>query len=770
MDESVKKNPILVLISSLLFGSSISLIVTKFLIEKFGLNFLSFDMPGVSEKLAFDKTFDILDFAVAGVLSLGFFVLNFYGSRFFAKRFKNAGFNFSQVLLLIFSLTAFLQTHFLAFASKQVLVMVLVFEIVYFFLGWFGKNFDFSSIVSQLKTQGGKIRFQNGIFLGFLFLLITNILTTIPILSLAWLFITPILTLASAGKRLNSFLENFPGFLIVTAILFPNNLTQLLGLSLVLIFSALLIYKFKPRLLLKNWIIIFLNPALIIFLVAFNPAFNVGNFDSVEEGFWLAWVQRLINGDVLYRDVAVYHSPLIPWGMYLFSKFNGFNLYSERLFLHLLQIIGVIIYFFFSKRVIKNTFFAVLTLFLFLAVTSTLVRNNVEIRLGLPLLSLYLFFGYLKSKNWKLLFLSGTAGIIALMTSLEAGLAVLATLVIGLNVFSGTKFLSPDRLKQNVYLAGGIFAALAVFAAYLFLTGSLSGFIEQTSFYGRSFSLGYFNSAMERSVTHSYFHFDVFDEYLDSVTIFWESTKLIFIGFLIYGLYKFFSRQKITPETNQVLITAFFGLILTRVALGRSDWYHLLFVIGLALVLALYALSKLYESKKSLALGLTLLFVLVMARPSVNNAFLNQELFKYQSFGKVFGDYKAYYFDRGAGALVGMEIDTQPMFDLVEYIQLNSSRDDKIFVFPWNPEIYFYTDRKDATRFDTPYAFFSKDYQNQMIDQLKNSKPKYIVLNADMNFGGLTRGALSKVNEYINANYTRDRLLGPYDLLVPNSP
>lgn len=763
-----KKNIFLILISSLLLGSSLSLILTKFLITQFGLNFLSFDMPGVSEKLAYDKTFDILDFGIAGVLSLGFFLLNWFGSSFLLKRFKKSEFSFAQILLFIFSIITFLQTHFLAFASKQVLIMVLIFEVLYFAFGWFGKTFDFSFIFMELKKPEGKIRFQNGIFLGFSLLLITNILTTIPILSLSWLFVTPILTLSSLNKKANSLLENFPGFLIPIAVFFPNNLIFLLGLLIILCIKAYLISKFKPRMLHKNPVILFLNPVLIIFLIAFNPAFNIGNFDSVEEGFWLAWIQRLMNGEVLYRDVAVYHSPLIPWGMYIFSKINGFNLYSERLFLHLLQVLGVIFYFFFARKIIKNTFFAILASFVFLAVTSTLVRNNIEIRLGLSLLSLYLFFAYFRSKKWWFLFSSGIAVAVSLMTSLESGLAVLITLIIGLNIFSETKFLSLPRFKENLYLISGAVLTLSLFAGYLISTGSLAAFFEQTIFYARAFSLGYFNSAMERSVTHSYFHFDVFDEYLDSVTIFWEFTKLTFFGFLIFGIYKLISRQKISSETVQVLITAFFGLILTRATLGRSDWYHLLFVSGVALLLVFYVLSKLFEKQKILTFCIVLFITLVVARPNINNAFLNSTFFKFQSYGKVFGDYKSYNFYRGEGVLIGMEIDTQPMFDLVEYITLNSNKEEKIFVFPWNPEIYFYTDRTGATRFDTPYAFFSENYQNQMIGELKKNRPKFIILNANMNFGGLTTGALSRVNEFIGTSYKRDRIFGPYDLLIPN--
>lgn len=754
----------LILISSLLFGSSVSLIISEFLITKFNINFLSFDMPGVSEKLAFQKTFDLLDFAFVGILSLIFFFVNFYASKFLSGK-EN---NFSAILLFIFSVTAFIQTHFLIFASTQVLAMIVCFELIYFGLLKFGKDFNLNGIMEQLKNDSGKIKLQNGIFLGFIFLLFANALTTIPAFSLALLILTPLLTLSVTQKKLQDFLENFPGFFLLFALFFPANPTQLLGLLILTICAGVLISKFKPGILLKNRYINFLNPSLIIFLIAFNGAFNIGNFDSVEEGFWLAWVQRFINGEVMYRDFAVYHSPLIPWGMYLFSKFNGFNLYSERLFLHLLQVLGFVIYFFFAKKVIKNTAFAIISLFVFMAITSSAVRNNIEIRVGLPLLGLLLLFIYLQGKKLRYLIVSGVTGVVSFLLSIEAGIAVLITSVLALNIFSESKFMSAEKLKENIYLLAGILGSFVVFILYLIFTNSLMPFIEQTSFYAKAFSLGYFNTPVDRSVTHSYFHFDVFDEYLDSVTIFWEFTKLTFIGFLIFGIYKFFAGERFSKENAFVLTTSFFGLILTRAALGRSDWYHLLFVSSLALLLIFYALSKLYETQKLLALSLLLFIIFVAARPSINNAYLNTTLFKFESYGKVFGEYKAYEFDRGNGILIGSEINTQPMNELVDYIQSNSNPDEKIFVFPWNPEIYFYTDRNNATKFDTPYGFFSSKYQTEMISELRTNQPKFIIYSGDMNFGGLTVGALKDVNDFILANYKREKRYGPFDLMIPN--
>jgi len=58
----------------------------------------------------------------------------------------------------------------------------------------------------------------------------------------------------------------------------------------------------------------------LFFMISYDPLFYFGNLDSVEEGFWLAWLQRLISGQTLYKDVAVYHPPGIIWGLGFFVK------------------------------------------------------------------------------------------------------------------------------------------------------------------------------------------------------------------------------------------------------------------------------------------------------------------------------------------------------------------------------------------------------------------------------------------------------------------
>ena len=592
--------------------------------------------------------------------------------------------------------------------------------------------------------------------MGFYLLLVLNQLTTVVMLPIMVFVITPIIFIGLLGIRkdfMRKTVYAFPGLIVLFAIFFPTNLAKLIILGLIILIIWSVIYISKIDLLTRPFFTKFIYPAAVILLFVYNPIFYIGNFDSVEEGFFLGWLQRLIQGDALYKDVAVFHQPLLIWGMFLWSKITGFGIYSERLFLHLLQVIGSIIYLFFLRKFVTKSWVIILALILFLSFTSTLVRNNIEIRLAVGLLSLLFLFNFLQTRKQLWILLSGISGAVAAFTSLEIGLAVILVLIIALNLFPVDKFLSLYQLRNNfVFLVGLAVGSLPILLT-IFLQGGLAGFFEQLIFYSQAFSKGYFNVPVERAISLSFFHWHIFNQYLSSNAIFWEVSRLILIVALIYLSINWFVSKSINSQEKFVFIISLLGLILFRVALGRSDYYHLLIVLSISIIVLAYFLEKLSDVRPILAAVFVFALLFFFARPAVNSVFLEAQFYKFQTYGKLFGEYKKYSFPRGSGVLVGSEIDTKATDDLIEFIQSSTDSNDTIFAYPWMPEIYFFADRKNATSFDTPYAFFSENYQEKMVYELRKNRPKFIIYDRDKNFGGLTPDSLPLVNEYIIESY-----------------
>lgn len=764
---------LLLTISSVIFGSSLSLIFSNFISPRLPFQIFSKSIPGVDDQLIAAKTFDLADFGFTTLFALLFFVGNYLLLSFIAKKNKETDFLLTSAILVLFSFVIFIQTHFITYSGKQVLGLIFLLELIFLTLSFISQK-GYKEILQNLKAVSPTSlvpAFSNGLLLGFLLLLILNQLTTIAVLPILVLIMTPLLFIAIISSEVlpQKLVHSFPGLIVLFSIFFPTDLTKLITLGFLVLIVWAAIYLSKKDLFIRPLFAKFIYPAAIVFLVVYNPTFYIGNFDSVEEGFFLGWIQRLIEGQSLYKDVAIYHPPLITWGMYLISQFTGFSLYSERLFLHLLQVLGAIIYFFFLKKLLNNTWIIVIIMVLFLSFTSTLVRNNVEIRTASSLLSLLFLFGYFQTKKVRYLLITGISAAIALFTSIETGLAAILTLFIALNLFPVNKFFSFSQIKTNVLLLGGLALGSLPFVATIFLQKGFFDFINQISFYASIFSKGYFNSPIERSISLSYFHWHIFNQYLSSNAFFWEASRLILVGCLIYFSAKWFIGRSLELREKYIFTTVLFGLILFRAALGRSDWYHLLFVLPIAIIVLGYATEKLSNYKPTVAALLAFALLFFFARPSVNSVFLESQFFKFQTYGKVFGEYNNYSFPRGSGILVGSEVDTKIMDSLVDAVQSKTSKQDTIFAYPWMPEIYFYADRLNATSFDTPYAFFSDGHQQKMINELKSNRPKLIVYNKEMNFGGLTLDSLPLVHKFILDNYEQITSYGPYQILEEKS-
>jgi hypothetical protein len=153
---------------------------------------------------------------------------------------------------------------------------------------------------------------------------------------------------------------------------------------------------------------------------------------------------------------------------------------------------------------------------------------------------------------------------------------------------------------------------------------------------------------------------------------------------------------------------------------------------------------------------------MVLNRDGFNDYFLYGQVEKIQSYGKIPGTFKNYQSPR-FGIAVDQGTEIVSMDNLINYIS-QTSPDEKIFTYPWMPEIYFLADKKNATKIDTPYGFFTNDYQMQMIEDLKKDEKTIIIYNSEMNFGGLAPEKLELLNNYILNNYKTVEKYGKFEI------
>ena len=77
----------------------------------------------------------------------------------------------------------------------------------------------------------------------------------------------------------------------------------------------------------------------------------------------------------------------------------------------------------------------------------------------------------------------------------------------------------------------------------------------------------------------------------------------------------------------------------------------------------------------------------------------------------------------------------------------------KIFAYPWMPEIYFLSERQNATSDDTPCSFFTEKYQKKKINELQKANDVLILYNKDFGFGSCSVDSLKTLNTFIQDNY-----------------
>lgn len=729
------------LISSVILGSSLANAFTGFILGKINLGLYNTSIPGVTQELVQQKSFDLVNFALALGLSVVIFVL-------VSKLIKTRN-NLLGLALLIFSSLIFIQTHFGTYSMANTVMFVAIFIIGISFLSR-GKNLIKN--INQIPEDKRLLVLANGLLAGFYILLVINQFTT-TILPLLALIVAPLFYFLFYSK-IKKFAQSNLHLFFIICIVNPASIWFLIfvGASFIALIKR---YGNIPRNINE------LYPVAFVVLAFYNPTYIIGHFDSVEEGFWFGWLEGISRGKVLYRDLASYYPPLLVWTEFWFQKLVGFSIGNTRLFLHVLQVSALVIYYFAADRILKLKVNKFVVMLIILGLVSTQVRNNVEIRTAVGLLSLISLSIYFQKKSTIYVYLAGALASVALLTSIEVGVAASVATLLALAIFS------KKRTGAVLWYLTGLLSVLLPVLIYFSSKGALTNAISQMGFYANAFSSGYFNAAVERTSNLNFIQWFEINKYLSNNMVLWEVAQDGAIGALIYSFYRYI-KNKNSSINKTVFMYASFSILVFRAALGRSDYYHLLFPLLIIIPLIFYVVENIsYNYKKNiLNYAVAFGFILVFTRININQYYLDGLLFRLQTYGQVLGNYHKFADGRG-GVLIIENPSTKAYEQMLSYIKANTNEEDKIFTYPWSPETYFLTNRLNATKISTPYAFFSDKYQNEMINDLKTNKPKFVIYNPDMNFGDLSPDSLPLINNYILQNYKELREFGANKILIP---
>jgi hypothetical protein len=742
----------LLILSSALIGSTLSRIFAKILVFQKGINL--FPSGGIQNiqlfNLAFakNKSLDMIEFVLFILFTLGI-------SGIYYFLYKKNKFTFQKKILVgsiqIVIATIFnISTLFVSSSSIETAVTILILYLLTLIL-----SFKLPEKINTWKES--KLSITNGIIAGFYLSILLHKLTPAISLPLVAFILTPIYFYIFSSKL--SFLKHPAFLLLIFSFLFPYNKTLLLIIAGIIPILILFTKNKIPEKTLN--FIEQISPIFILFIFLYNPTFYLGTFDPVEEGFWVGWLQRMLQGQMLYRDFAIYHPPILPTGLYLFSKLFGESIYIVRLYFHLVSITGFVLIYLILKKLVKSNWITIPLFILIMAYGSSEVRNNIEIRLASGLIPLLFAYQYNNTKQKLFLFLSGTLSALALLISVETGIASIIALLVGVILSSSRKTFISNILSTLF----GYFIVLIAFFGFLLKTQSLYKFFEYTTFYPKSFSLGYQNVIMERPNLTTLIQWREINNFISSSGFLWELSKIV-LGSSIAFIFVLILTKKLKPSNILFSSIAVFGLTLSRSALGRSDYYHVTFIWIVCLLLLGYLLKLSLSYSKVLPAIVLSLLIFFIGRNITQNILLQNQLIKFQSYGNISGNYPSYKNPR-FGISTGIEVNTKETDNLIDYIDSNVKKNEYMFVFPHSPELYFLADRKNATSFDSPTIFFTNNYQEKIINELITNKPKVIVYDPKFGIAGISIKTLSKIDQFIQRNYIVSSKFGSNYVMTP---
>jgi len=443
-------------------------------------------------------------------------------------------------------------------------------------------------------------------------------------------------------------------------------------------------------------IILFTVLAVIVTLRIFNVPVPLER----DEGAYAYTAQRLDKGEIPYRDIFDHKPPLIFFAYWLAFKMFGESPVAIHVFMNLAAFfaaasIYLIAQKMFSRRV--GYFASVSFLALTLSPSMQGQSANTEIFMA-PFLALGLFFLYNRAY-----FLSGiTLGIAFWFKQIAYAYIAVAAVLIVLEIF-----LEKRTLHGFLYFALGILLPAVLVGSYLAAYGALIDFYEDTVI---------FNARYATELSSKPFGI-IAGRFL-------SAAKGIITEYILYILIALYSTWKIFEKTKEHLYLA--GWLLASLIAIATGWrfFGHYFIVG-AIPAAIYAgigFDALIEKGSKLqrrwsAVGVSLLIMLILVSPFI----IQEDYWRLTPQGKS-------RFIYGYPSNTFVEAKT-----VADYVAERTTNRDTIFVVGSEPEILFFSGRKNASIYTSLSPLFTGNEdekfikQRAVISELALNKPAYIV-------------------------------------------
>jgi len=477
----------------------------------------------------------------------------------------------------------------------------------------------------------------------------------------------------------------------------------------------------------------------IIFVILFLGFFFALHWNSFNTPFerdegeyaYSAW---LIQQDKpFYVDSFVQKPPLIIYTYYLAHLVKPFALWPPRLLGFLFTLASCLLLSLISRKLYGKSA-AWLTLFisplLFCFPPLCALASNTEKFMLLPLIGLLALFVFKRDQeNNFIYFLAGALSALAVLYKPFALPAASVLIIYWLGSDNLVERIWKKTLTSLLYIILGASVVTLLTFIYPILNGAMGEFWRQVIIYNFSYA-----ADMKKYFPDQFFHYS---------GIFWTNLWPLFLLILVGIFFK--------PKYYGLWLGLLLASLLSIISTPIGHYYILLTPFLVLLAAGSYSqisekIKFIEEEWRGCLLFIFIVFVMIVSFSSLGEQFLlsPRELSTW-----IYGRENPF-------------VESSLMADKIKEI---TSSSDKIFVAGSEPQIYYYSQREAASKFDITYPLniltpWREEYQNKVVSDLKQNKPAVIIVSLKS-----ASGLWEQSSPYIFVNYLQSELKNNYVLI-----
>lgn len=469
----------------------------------------------------------------------------------------------------------------------------------------------------------------------------------------------------------------------------------------------------------------------IVLLIALLFAYSRG-FIPHDEGWILHPAQRILNGDMPYRDFQYIYTPGAAYLMSFWYMFNGVDVAGARIFTLIFVLMTVFFIYKITKIINRGNLGYILPIAIFV-VWAPMHLNfawPVIFALWSGLASCWYLYLSNKFSSKKMLFIAGIMVGLTILFKQNFGAALLINSILFFSLNS--KMINAKNLLIH-------FAGIALFPivtiVYFYFNNALGDFYNNMYF----FMIDQF--LMKGMQSTPYIYPDTWYKMIIK--------GLAYLSPLIFGIIAavlaFKKKRQLFHFATFCILFYLFGI---RPTTDKMHLVPLLSVIGIS-ILIVYSLVK----NKIIKYGLILVQIIYALLGLYSAIFMN-----YYRWDTPLIEQKY----TGQNEKLGVLTDAgyqKSINEITDYILFNTQKNDYVFIYSYSPSLYVLLDRKNPTKYIfMPPNVMSVQVQSEIINDLRKKNVFVVITDHDINY------ANTKLTEYIKKYYNDIQLSGAFQI------